>query len=315
MSAAAAIPLFIAPGAEGQINGTPRSETGPAEISAGMTEITPEMAREWIRRHQAAVSAERTANSGKARDNRPLRFDSGVEKYARDMKAGKWHRNGESVKIARNNMVIDGQHRLHACVQAGVPFWSVVVTGVEPAAQDTIDTGLPRRLSDQLAIANEKNAPILASVTRWSLRWLHGLRGSGGANGYQPTQVEMLDYLEADSRLRTAAEFAARAKTEFKPVRATVYAMAWMVLHGADWNSAQVFMERMLDGADLPSGHPVLALRNRMINAKVTGERLTEHEQLALFCLAWNAFREDRKLTRLQMPPGGLNTKNFPEPK
>ena len=127
------------------------------------------------------------------------------------------------MKIARNDKIIDGQHRLHACVQARVPFWSVVVTGVEPSAQDTIDTGLPRRLSDQLAIANERNAPVLASVTRWSLRWLHGLRGGGGANGYQPTQVEMLDYLEADSRLRAAADFGARAKTEFKPVRATVY--------------------------------------------------------------------------------------------
>ena len=92
--------------------------------------------------------------------------------------------------------------------------------------------------------------------------------------------------------------------------------MAWMVLHGTDWASAEVFLERVLDGADLPAGHPVLTLRTRMINAKVPpAERLSEHEQLALFCLAWNGFREDRKLSRLQLPTGGLNAKNFPEPK
>jgi hypothetical protein len=280
-----------------------------------MTHITPERAREWIRRHEQIVGAERIANGGKARDNRPLRFETGVDKYARDMKAGRWHRNGETVKIARNETIVDGQHRLHACVRAGVPFWSVVVTGVEPEAQDTVDAGLPRRFSDQLAIANEKNASLLASVTRWSLRWLHGMRSGGGGGGYQPTQVEMLDYLDADPRLRIAADFAARARLEFRPVRATVWAMAWMVLHGTDHLAAEVFLERAVDGADLPSGHPVLALRNRMVNAKAIGERLTEHEQLALFCLAWNAFREDRKLSRLQLPTGGLNAKNFPEPR
>jgi hypothetical protein len=285
----------------------------PAEIRAEMTEITPDLAREWIRRHEAVVAAERAAAGGKARDNRPLRVP-GVEKYARDMKAGKWHRNGESVKISWNQTIVDGQHRLYACMRAGVPFWSIVVTGVDPAAQDTVDTGLPRRMGDQLAIANEKNPVILAAVTRWALRWLHGVRGGGP--GYQPTQTEMLDYLNTDPRLRMAAAYAARAKKEFKPVRPPVYAMAWMLLHGEDWNAAEVFLERLLDGADLPHDHPVLALRNRMINAKIPPvERLTEHEQLALFCLAWNAFRDDRSLSRLQLPTGGLTARNFPEPK
>jgi hypothetical protein len=290
-------------------------ERPPAEIRAEMTEITPGLAREWVRRHEAVVSAERTANSGKARDNRPLRV-TGVEKYARDMKAGNWRRNGETLKIAWNDTITDGQHRLYACIRADAPFWSIVVTGVDPEAQDTVDTGLPRRLSDQLAIGNEENAVILASVTRWALRWLHGTRSNGGADNYQPTQTEMLDYLNADPRLRMAAAFAARAKKEFKPVRSPVYAMAWMILHGADWNAAEVFMERLLDGSDLPRNHPVLALRNRMINAKIPpAERLTEHEQLALFVLAWNAFREDRTMAKLQLPAGGLTARNFPEPK
>jgi hypothetical protein len=283
------------------------------EIRAEMTEITPDLAREWIRRHEAVVSAERAANGGKARDNRTIRIPV-VEKYARDMKAGKWHRNGESVKIAWNGAIVDGQHRVYACLRADVEFWSVVVTGLEPEAQDTIDTGLPRRFGDQLTIANEKNPVILAAVTRWALRWLHGLRTS--SSGYQPTQPEMIDYLAADPRLRMAAAYAARAKKEFKPVRPPVYAMAWMVLHGADWNSGEVFMERILDGAGLPSGHPILTLRQRMINAKIPPvERLTEHEQLALFCLAWNAFREDRTMAKLQLPVGGLTARNFPEPK
>jgi hypothetical protein len=288
----------------------------PAEIWAGKMEITPDLAREWMREHEAVVSAERAANGGKARDNRPTRDATGIAKYARDMKAGRWHLNGETVKRAWNGTVPDGQHRLLACMRADVPFTSIVVTGVDPEGQDTTDTGLPRRLSDQLVIGDEDNAAILAAVTRWALRWLHGLRGGGGAAGYQPTQTEMMDYLKADPRLRMAAAYAARAKREFKPVRPPVYAMAWMVLHGEDWVAAEVFMERILDSADLYKNHPILALRNRLANAKIPPvESLNEHQQLALFCLAWNGFREDRTMARLQLPSGGLGPRNFPEPK
>jgi hypothetical protein len=294
--------------------GIPKEDSAPAEIRAEMTEITPELAREWIRRHEAVVSANRAANGGKARDNRPLRRDD-VAGYARDMKAGNWSRNGETLKLARDGTVADGQHRLYACMQAQKPFWSLVATGVEPEAQDTIDTGIKRRLSDQLSIANEENSAILAGVAKWSLRWLHGMRTSGGSAGYSPTQSEMLEYIAAEPRLREAAAFAARARKQFKPVRVSVYAMAWMVFHGTSDLAAEVFLERVVDGADLPVAHPALGFRNRMINAKAAGERLTEHQQLALMIFAWNAFREDRKLSRPQLPQGGLTPRNFPEPK
>jgi hypothetical protein len=286
----------------------------PAEFRVETTEITPDLAKEWMDRHARVVAGNRAANGGKARDNRPVRWDD-VDGYARDMKAGKWDLNGESIKIAWDGTVPDGQHRLRGCVKAGVPFRSVVVTGVDPESQDTMDTGNKRRLSDQLAIAEEENAAVLAGVAKWSLRWLRGIRTSGGSAGYSPTQPEMLEYIEAAPALRTAAAYAVRARKDFKMVRVSVYAMAWMVFHGIDWAAAEVFLERVADGEDLHSGHPALGFRNRMINAKAAGEKLTEHQQFALMICAWNAFREDRKMSRPQLPQGGLTPRNFPEPK
>jgi hypothetical protein len=190
------------------------------------------------------------------------------------------------------------------------------VTGVAPEVQDTIDTGIKRKLSDQLAISNEKNAIILASVTRWSLRWLHGIRaGTAGTATFNPTQAEMLAYLAATPWLRDAADFAMKARNSFKSVRASAYAMAWMLFNGINPIAARVFLERVLDGADLPSGHPALAFRARIWNAVESGERLTEQEQLALMIMAWNAFRDERSISRLQLPKGKLTQKNFPEPK
>jgi hypothetical protein len=58
-----------------------------------MTEITPELAREWIERHRDVVEARKAAGTGRARDNRPVRWGD-VAGWARDMKAGKWRPNG-----------------------------------------------------------------------------------------------------------------------------------------------------------------------------------------------------------------------------
>jgi hypothetical protein len=114
-------------------SGVPESAPEPAEIRAEMTEITPAMALEWMERHRKVVAGKRVENGGKARDNRKIRWgDDGVAGYARDMKAGKWRRNGETVKIAWDDTIPDGQHRLYACMEAKVPFWCLVVTGVDP---------------------------------------------------------------------------------------------------------------------------------------------------------------------------------------
>ena len=48
---------------------------------------------------------------------------------------------------------------------------------------------------------------------------------------------------------------------------------------------------------------------------RIRDEQAKSNEQLALLIYAWNAFREDRVLSRLQLPKGGLTSRNFPEPR
>src|SRR4051812_37258312 len=53
-----------------------------------------------------------------------------IAKLARDMKGGNWKVNGETIKLDHREKVIDGQHRLLACIQAGVSFQTWVISGV-----------------------------------------------------------------------------------------------------------------------------------------------------------------------------------------
>ena len=276
----------------------PNGSAPPAAPVPGVMTITPDLAREW---------------TGLNTRNRKVRYTK-VAQYARDMRAGNWILNGETIKIAADGTILDGQHRLYACIQAETPFDSVVIRGLPLEAQDTIDTGMTRKFADQLALRGEVNTPLLGAIARWALRWLRGAKMSG-ATDQDPTHEEMFALLEADPRIREACTWATAVRSRFRSVNGSAWGMAWLLFHGSDHLAAEVFLEKVLTGEDCPAGHPALAFRNRIWNAREAGERLTPYEQLAYLIIAWNAFKEDRSLKLLKFPNGKLTLKNFPEVK
>ena len=284
-----------------------------SQPTATVVAITPDQARDILARHDHAVSQNRALGLARDGRNRTIRRTD-VEKYARDIRQGRWKLNGETIKVTAEGIVADGQHRLLACVQADKPFDTFLVTGVQLDDQATIDAGVKRKISDQLALSGVPNAKTLESIARWSWRWLRGARTRGGYAVPNPSELELLGFIEADERLKLASVFATRAHQQFRPVRASVWGIAWMLLHGKDYLAAEVFLPQVAEGADIGIGHPAHTLRARIMRARDNDERLSEHEQLCLIILSWNAFREDRQISRLSLPKGRLNASNFPEP-
>jgi len=101
-------------------------------------------------------------------NNRPI-SDRHVQSLARDMKEGNWAENGETIKICPQGNVLDGQHRLWACITANKPFKTVVVRGVD--GLDTIDTNRPRTLANALHMRGYERAPKLSIALNTCWRW------------------------------------------------------------------------------------------------------------------------------------------------
>lgn len=76
-----------------------------------------------------------------------------VEIYAEAMRRNEWHSNGESISIDEDGNLINGQHRLAACVKAGVPFCTTLVTGVKKQDSYLFDKGRGRTVRNTIAIA------------------------------------------------------------------------------------------------------------------------------------------------------------------
>lgn len=97
--------------------------------------------------------------------NRKLN-DSTVENYVKEMKAGRWKENGESIIIDKTGLIKDGQHRLNACINANYSFNVVMVTDVDPDVMHTIDIGKNRSLADILELNNFKYSSLMASALK-----------------------------------------------------------------------------------------------------------------------------------------------------
>lgn len=274
-----------------------------AEVTQERMWVTPELAREWMFINTV---------------NRKT-YPAHITKMARDMaaKPSRWAYNGETVKRATDGGILDGQHRLLACMEAEEPFETLVVSGLPPEAQKTVDIGANRQMKDHLSLDAEKNAFILGAVIRWGLIWVRGHRGKPSRDA-EPTHAEQLEFFAAPGvqvRLREAADFASKARGDFRPILPRVFGMAYLLFTGVNDIEARVFLGRLRDGADIGVGHPVHTLRKRLQKEKDDDTRLNEWEQLALVIIAWNHFRDEETVKKLQYPKGGLTPKSFPEPR
>lgn len=96
--------------------------------------ITPEIAKELLKH-----------NTGNRKINQ-----ANVKRIAEDMIAGDYKLNGETIKIYEDGTLADGQHRLMACVLAGVPFETYIIKGIKKDVLPTIDAGKQRSLVESL---------------------------------------------------------------------------------------------------------------------------------------------------------------------
>ncbi len=267
--------------------------------TTAVVNITPAQAAEWLTKNN---THNRTMREGK------------VAAYARDMAAGAWVFNGDSIRFAPDGTLLDGQHRLAAIMRAEVTIPSVVIWGIEPAAQDTMDIGAHRMLRDQLILHNEVNSNDLAAIARRALMVDRGV--INGVGGQSPTHAEMIAYIEANPSIRRAAEVSLRTKGRLPASPSAIGTAYFMCGRRNVENAETFFVTEVIDGIGLHSNDPAYALRQRIQReVSVSGRQMPPDDVYRYSILAWNAFRSGKSLTKLQAPRGGWSSGSIPEPK
>lgn len=142
----------------------------PAEQIAILDDLTKnysEAARPYLITPQLAEYILAELNGG----NRKV-SNVKVSEYEDAMSVDEWPVTGATIVFGKSGRMLDGQHRLRACIRANKAFRSYIVFGIDDSAFSFIDAGRKRTNPDVFKIAGVANAEATAKAVRW-LRIFH----------------------------------------------------------------------------------------------------------------------------------------------
>lgn len=268
----------------------------PAKTSRAHLLITPKVAREWLDKTN--------------RKNRPLSELKWMG-YAIDMMEGRWQYNADTIRFGSDGVLLDGQHRLQACVEAGVPFESDVVFGLDPGVLGTIDIGEGRRSSEIAHLDGIENASNACALAQLLL--IHRRHGIQRMNHWQvkPTKTQIVEAVRSEPRMSQVAGRAAAWGR--KLVAPRVLTFCYFLFSEQDQAQADRFFEEFSLGANLRADSPVYQLRERLLANRIAKAKLPLLEIIALFFKAWIAFRQGRAVRQLRWRSEGPTAEKFPD--
>ncbi len=236
-------------------------------------------------------------------------------RYAEDMSAGNWARNGETVKIADNGTLLDGQHRLAAVVLSGTAQEFLVVRGLPMEAQRTVDSGRMRALGTVLTLDGIRNATTVGSIGRRALAWEGGARRDITRPNVDATPTQVMIFLAEHpeiEQVHAPRAMRVRAMTSIPP---TMLGLASWLFERIDPADADDFFDRLSTGANMDNDHPIMGLRRIALTHNVARKRQADWIWLALLIKAWNLYRAGETVQLFTFKVGGATPERFPEPK
>ena len=247
-------------------------------VCAIVETITPEMAKDiWECRNQHNRQA----------------MHSVVAKYARDMKEGRWKLSGQPIIFDRAGRLLDGHHRIKACMLAQVPFETLVVRGAEPEAVTVQDIGVPRtaaHVAHMIGVASAKDACAIARLVL-----IHRRGGIQKLNNpdLHPTRTEVVEFACACVALDKSGKVGRRA---FKVMPPAPAGFLHLMFSEVDAAGADRFFELLISGIALSKDSPIWLLRERLQAEKLKKSKLQPVYLYALSIKAWNAFIAGKKV-------------------
>lgn len=260
------------------------------DFNAEVVTVTPEQAHKWLA----------SANFSN-RNLRPTR----VNQYAADMERGQWRLTGEPLIFADSGRVLNGQHRLTACVKSKASFTTLVVRGVPEDYLDHIDSGLPRNMGDILKFRGHgKWSNEVGQVSRLLVSLRRGIH-MGNRNAIREVGSEAMVAV-AEANMDEILECLRIGNVLYTKlgVPRRLWAAFLFELRLIDMDEAGRIAHSLATGADLGVGSPILALRNwAVMQGRATKDRrarISDHMHFVAFHKAWNLHRAGKTIQTLR---------------
>lgn len=273
----------------------PASKAGKRLSPEETTKIETDRMRQWVADRVAACQKDPVLESvtltpvlaklllERNTENRPI-SEVGLERIKRDIERNHWQFNGEPIIVAKDGQLNDGQHRCRAVVETGIPVRMVIVFGPQRDSRLTLDQGVTRTVGHYLTMLGHTDANALAGVGNniYSYQSLGYLSARGRDRA---TKSECRDLVEETKGIAESLSFVSRKGAGAVASRSTLAFVHWALARRAGERAANAFMSKLLNGANLPKGSPILYARNRLIEIK---SKINLNEKAEMMFRAFN---------------------------
>lgn len=217
--------------------------------------------------------------------------------------SGEWRFNGEPIIIAATGRVLDGQHRLMACVNTGIPIDTIIVRGVDEEVFPTIDRGVTRTVGNVLSIDGVEHYNSVAAA----MKVFHTFCRTGG-------QVYDGGGWRSDFSASTARELLEKHPGIRESVKKTngcnhfksksLLAGLHYILSRSNESAADELLDVLSSGAT-EKDRPFNVLREHMIYARLNRVTMGNRSAAAKTIRAFNAEMTGEWIKRLAWKPDG----------
>lgn len=237
--------------------------------------------------------------------NRPI-SEVNLDRIKRDILAGRWEFNGDTIAVSRDGFLNNGQHRCRAVVETGIAVKVIMVFGVSRHSRMTVDQGATRTVGHYIAMQGHQDANVLATVGSHVWQYKEHGRLSSSAQ-MRPTKSEVLLAIEHYKDLPDSLKAIPFNGGSVLAVRSIMAFCHWAIAQRAGSVEADAFIARLLKGANLSDGDPILYCRNRLLEMRRENYGRA-NDRVELIFKTWNAYRQGQKINRIVLGSDKLPT-------
>ena len=256
-------------------------------ITSKVETVTPQLAELWLK-----------SNTGNRRMS-----PKHVTMLADEIVAGRWKVDGAAIRFADTGRLLDGQHRLHAIIEANEEVNTLVVRGLSEDVFGTIDRSKARKAADSLRFLGESNCSALAGSLAFVSRYFGKTMDHGRA---APSPGATMELLEDHPEIRISVSRTCGSR--YKLIPPSAFAGLHYLFSYASADLADEWCDGIKGGFQMDKGCPFYLLRERLIVNASSHAKLIDADIARLCITAWNYKRGGEKVSRVHLSTGQFPT-------
>ncbi|GAA2610775.1 hypothetical protein [Streptomyces tubercidicus] len=240
-----------------------------------------------------------------SRDSVNRRLDMGqVRSLTETILRGEWKLTHQGIAFDETGALLDGQHRLHAIIEANTPVEMLVFDGVAREVFPVLDTGKRRSAADTLLSTGAKYLHLLSSTIRHVILFKTMPNDPwSGARAHVSNDRILAAYNEDRDRYGEAVTIGRELSKHLFASQTAAAVGFFVTTDVAPAADIDEWISGLKSGASLDPGDARLALREvpRDTQKRGSKRRMGMRDQVAIYIKAWNSWVEPEKASELRL--------------